>query len=82
MAGAWEKYQQTYADLKFADRAGGGVIRRMLMMLNKKLSMAFEKSQFTAPEMDRKQCMMPSTVPSTYSTYRRALSVTLGVINL
>jgi hypothetical protein len=39
MAGAREKYQQVYAN-----RAGGGTIRR--------LPMAFEKWQFTAAETD------------------------------
>ena len=55
MAGGWEKWQQVYADLKFANRAGGGAIRRML---NRKLSMAFEKWQFTAAELARQQFMM------------------------
>ena len=44
MSMAWEKWQQVYADLKFANRMGGGAIRRML---NRKLSMAWEKWQFT-----------------------------------
>ena len=75
MAGAWEKWQQTYADLKFANRAGGGAIRRML---NRKLSMAFEKWQFTAAEMTRQQFMMQGVLDR---AYRQALSSTLGVIN-
>ena len=55
LSGGWEKWQQTYADLKFANRSGGGAIRRML---NRKLSMAFEKWQFTAAEMARQQFML------------------------
>ena len=39
MGDAWGKWQQVYADEKFANRAGGGAIKRML---NRKLSMAFE----------------------------------------
>merc|ERR1712028_87653 len=55
MSQAWEKWQQVYADLKFANRMGGGAIRRML---NRKLSMAWEKWQFTAAEMARQQFLM------------------------
>ena len=55
MSMAWEKWQQVYADAKFANRAGGGAIRRML---NRKLSMAWEKWQFTAAEMARQQFMV------------------------
>eukprot|EP00658_Telonema_sp_P-2_P009285 TRINITY_DN13486_c0_g1_i15.p2 TRINITY_DN13486_c0_g1~~TRINITY_DN13486_c0_g1_i15.p2 ORF type:complete len:126 (-),score=27.93 TRINITY_DN13486_c0_g1_i15:161-538(-) len=56
---AWEKWQQVYADLKFANRMGGGAIRRML---NRKLSMAFEKWQFTAGELARQQFMLGGAV--------------------
>merc|ERR1712086_679652 len=55
MSAAWEKWQQTYADLKFETRALGGAIRRML---NRKLSMAWEKWQFTAAEMARQQFLL------------------------
>ena len=48
-----------YADLKFANRMGGGAIRRML---NRKLSMAWEKWQFTAAEMARQQFMMQGAI--------------------
>ena len=75
MAGAWEKWQQTYADLKFANRAGGGAIRRML---NRKLSMAFEKLQSTAAEVARQQSMMQGVLDQ---VHRQALSSTLGVMN-
>ena len=57
--GAWEKWQQVYADLKFANRMGGGAIRRML---NRKLSMAWEKWQFTAAEMARQQFLLQGAI--------------------
>ena len=44
VARAWEMWQQTYVDLKFAKRPGGGAIKRMV---ERKLSMAF-KWQCTA----------------------------------
>ena len=47
-------------------------------MLNRKLSMAFEKWQFTAAEMTRQQFMMQGVLDL---VHRRALSTTLGVIN-
>ena len=52
---AWEKWQQVYQDLKFANRMGGGAIRRML---NRKLSMAWEKWQYEAAEMKRQQMLI------------------------
>jgi protein SFI1 len=55
MSAAWEKWQQVYADLKFANRMGGGAIRRML---NRKLSMAWEKWQFEAAESQRQRMLM------------------------
>ena len=48
IASAREKYQQTYAYLNFANRAGGGAIRQVM---NRKLWIAFEKWQFTAAEI-------------------------------
>ena len=59
MSRAWEKWQQVYADLKFANRMGGGAIRRML---NRKLSMAWEKWQFTAAEMARQQFLLQGAI--------------------
>ena len=41
--------------VRFANRAGGGAIRQVL---NRKLSVAFQKLQFTAAEMTRQQFMM------------------------
>merc|ERR1711934_1347992 len=55
MFAAWNAWQQVYADLKFANRMGGGAIRRML---NRKLSMAWEKWQFEAEEMKRQQLLL------------------------
>merc|ERR1712086_1151628 len=59
MSQGWEKWQQVYADLKFANRMGGGAIRRML---NRKLSMAWEKWQFTAAEMARQQFLLKGAI--------------------
>ena len=52
---AWEKWQQVYADLKFANRMGGGAIRRML---NRKLSMAWEQWQAVAVELRYQQMLL------------------------
>eukprot|EP00658_Telonema_sp_P-2_P063381 TRINITY_DN520_c0_g1_i27.p1 TRINITY_DN520_c0_g1~~TRINITY_DN520_c0_g1_i27.p1 ORF type:complete len:112 (-),score=21.54 TRINITY_DN520_c0_g1_i27:161-496(-) len=41
MSMAWERWQEVYQDLKFANRMGGGAIRRM----KRKMSMAWEKWQ-------------------------------------
>ena len=41
--------------VRFANRTGGGAIRQVL---NRKLSVAFQKLQFTAAEMTRQQFMM------------------------
>ena len=59
--------------VRFANRAGGGAIRQVL---NRKLSIAFEKRQFA--EMTRQQFMMQVVLDP---VHRRALSTTLGVIN-
>ena len=52
---AWQKWQAEYENMKFANRMGGEAIRRML---NRKLSMAWEKWQFTAAEVARQQFML------------------------
>ena len=75
IASTWEKYQHTYAYLKFANRAGGGAIKQVL---NRKLSIASEKRQFAAAEMTRQQFVMQVVLDP---VHRRALSTTLGVIN-
>eukprot|EP00658_Telonema_sp_P-2_P063382 TRINITY_DN520_c0_g1_i3.p1 TRINITY_DN520_c0_g1~~TRINITY_DN520_c0_g1_i3.p1 ORF type:complete len:119 (-),score=25.93 TRINITY_DN520_c0_g1_i3:157-513(-) len=48
MSMAWERWQEVYQDLKFANRMGGGAIRRMLnrkLSMKRKMSMAWEKWQ-------------------------------------
>jgi len=55
VSAAWQKWQQVCVDMKFANRMGGGAIRRML---NRKLSMAWEKWQSTAAEMACQQFML------------------------
>ena len=59
----------------FANRAGGGAIRQVL---NRGLSMAFEKLQSTAAEVARQQSMMQGVLDQ---VHRQALSSTLGVMN-
>ena len=52
---AWEKWQAVYQDLKFANRMGGGAIRRML---HRQLSMAWEQWQYMAAEMARQAMLV------------------------
>ena len=61
--------------VRFANRAGGGAIRQVL---NRGLSMAFEKLQSTAAEVARQQSMMQGVLDQ---VHRQALSSTLGVMN-
>merc|ERR1711957_67907 len=56
---AWEKWQQVYADLKFANRMGGGAIRRMM---NRKLSMAWEQWQQRCQDMREQRAAMRRAV--------------------
>ena len=81
VSAAWQKWQQVCVDMKFANRMGGGAIRRML---NRKLSMAWEKWQSTAAEMACQQSMqfMQSMRSACKGHEAQSAAVPLRVITL